>query len=117
MSATNGFVNRDKWRQHSGVTRYEDVDVEGFGKIRARNLSYGETCDIVGRAEDLEPRYAFADRMIAQVVDPENDNAPMFGEMDREWLADVEFAVAGKVFVELRRINEEMATVDELKKK
>lgn len=96
MSSTNGYASRDSfWAFHG--REYKDVECPALGKVRIQSLSDAEQRklsmsgrDEFGRLTDAG--YLFADRAIAQVVDPE-DSQPMFGTIDRENLATMRFSV------------------------
>jgi hypothetical protein len=118
MSETNGrqLATRDHFRSKI-VTRYRETEIDGFGWIRIRNLSDEETRELLKPlyAGDLDAKAIFVDRAIAQLVDADND--PIFGDMDRDWLGKMDFAISGRIMREMQDHNEESDnSVEELKK-
>lgn len=107
------LVSRDDFQKLRQI-RYDEEEIPGFGWIRFKNLSDQETRKIMTPFYRGDVESVFADRCIAQLVDDDND--PMFGEMDREWLNGLDFAVSRKIFKVLEHHNDENHSLDELKK-
>lgn len=105
MSSNGHTTLRDVLKSHSGVRRYLHVPAtDEFPAHTIQSLFDGEHKKLLNRqidGDDTDETYIFADWVIATVVDEDGDNE--FGEIDREWLAQVDVSIAEPI---LRRIVE-----------
>jgi hypothetical protein len=95
---------RDLFFQYSGVRRHKEVTIQGFGSFRIQSVFDEEQRQASAKSADpetgeIDRRYYFADMAIATIVDEDGDAE--FGEIDREKLAKMDFAVTSKVLHEI----------------
>ena len=99
----NGYASDDQFFQHC-ERRYTDVTVPGLGKVRIRSLTDREQRKIQENAErdadgTINLKYLFADRAIACIVDEDGDDR--FGDIHRERLADMDYAITRTLLDEM----------------
>ena len=106
---SNGYLSRDQILGFTG-REYRDEEIPGWGKVCIQSLSDGELRALQAKSQDeyglMDPekaKYRFADRAIAQLVDPntkDDGGSPlgMFGEGDRETLAAIKPALTKQLY-------------------
>lgn len=119
---SSGYATRDKFRE-ACERRYTDIEVPFFGKIRLRSLSAKEKRIVeakrIGSNGMLdEDRYSssFGWLCIFMVVDPDEDNEAMFGEMDLDWLNGMDWGHAKPLYEQMNRFAELHEDDEALKK-
>jgi len=83
------LLDRDAFQKAAGQRRFKDVSIPEFGKFRLRSLFDSEVPDEKGVTSWI----------IACVVDKEGDQ--VFGDIDKEWLDKLDFAIAKKIKEEI----------------
>lgn len=103
---SSDYVTRDKMRA-AAVRRYTVTDVPNFGKVKLRSLTFREKRLIeakrLGHDGMLdEDRYSssFGWMCVFMIVEAEgpDENEPSYGEMDVEWLNDIDWGLAKPLY-------------------